>query len=181
MHNLSVYNYKEAYTTNCPCYFDEGWGVSYLFNKNNIKCYEEIDFADINYKYFHFEPVDMKVIGNFRLFYWDKGKLYGYNLENESVAEKEFAYLHLQKRQMESEIKTTDKSFAVIPNKFILLHEKITNEFISKHCKTKLIYTDFIKTRFKVRWGWIKTGGIKQKYIKLLKKHRAKYSDSDKI
>lgn len=172
MNHPEVYNFREAYATDRPCYFDEDWGVAYMYQRNKIPCYDKIDFADIHYKHFHFETVDMNVTDNFNLFFWRDGKLFGYKLQNDLLTKKEIVYLHLQKRPMTNNVEKDAGSFAVIPNRFIPVHEEITKEFVAKNCRKKFINPDYIKIRLKIRWDWMITGGIKQKYIRFFKKRR---------
>jgi hypothetical protein len=170
MHHINVPTYEQSFTSKRICHFDEWGGISYLYKINKINFYETIDFADINFKYFHFQLAEHeREDGNLKMFYWEEGKLYGYYKYNNNIIKKEFSYIHLQKRPMKNEVKITGNSFAIVPNKFMPFHGEITNEFILKNCKKKLIYVDYLKTKFMVMLKGINNGGIKRKYIKCLK------------
>lgn len=97
--------FKEAFTKNTSCYFDEGGGISPIFVYNNIKQYTEIDMADIYF--FKYKP-ELTLFGtasksrNYKgqeFFYINNRIIRKYKKGNKFF-EDEFCYLHHQKRDI---------------------------------------------------------------------------------
>lgn len=93
-------SYKYAFTTNFVMAFDEvgtkyGYGISEVCKRTGVKQYLSIDFADtIPYSYnFRLANLNHNTITYFE---YKDGKVIGYD----GSREREFAYIHLQKRLM---------------------------------------------------------------------------------
>lgn len=112
-------NFNDVKTTNYNCYFDEGEYINELFRSERLNIYLKSDCADILYKDFRFRLASNKE--EFRdlsqVYIWKKGKLIGYFLKGEKIEEKEFSYIHLQKRRMLLG-KLDKESFKIVPNMF---------------------------------------------------------------
>ena len=136
-------NYKQAFTEKLVLSnFDEyPHGISRIAKKENIRVYEKCVFADLDTFFFTFRKLatyfndaidDPEEIIQF--FKWDNGKLYDVILQDNKRIVKELAYVHFQKRDMDSsDISLISNSFCIIPNKFIA-EEDLSNEFIYKVC-----------------------------------------------
>lgn len=175
-HLFNIYSFKEAFTTNYSCHFDEWGGVSEIFRQRKINYYDNIDFADIREAIFHFELADPLPIDNkLKAFYWNDGKLTGYICDNEHhVIKKEYAYIHLQKRSMEVTFQGMPNTFAIVPNKFLDFEsEGVDANFIVNNCSKKIIYLDYTKRRMKSIVENIRSGAIQQRYLRYRKKRIA--------
>lgn len=137
--------YKNVFTSSKSFFFDEQGtkkdGIVNFFERNNYKIYIENDMiADINIKY---NNLFISTANNFEngknifeyKIYNGKSKLIAYYNKNSEIKQKEYMYIHLQKRKME--VKTTNKeNFIIIPNKFIyVVCEKIDKRCFNKFCK----------------------------------------------
>lgn len=136
-------NYKQAFTEKIVLSnFDEyPHGISRIAKKENIKVYEKCIFADLDTFFFTFrklaayftetkdDPEDI-----IQFFRWNSGKLYNVILTSGQREIKELAYVHFQKRNMDSsEISLISDCFSIIPNKFIA-KEDLSDEFVYKIC-----------------------------------------------
>ena len=161
------YNYKEAFSTNYCCHLDEWGGISRMFECLGIPQYDKIDFADLNYKKFDFEPLfNSKLEDKRGIFVWDKGKLYFHYGVNEK---EEVIYTHFQKRKMENNISHVNcNRFIIVPNQFIDYCE-IVEKFFEKNTTNK-IYIFYYNKRIKNIIKNIKNGAINQKVYRIFKK-----------
>lgn len=171
-HVFNTYTYKEAFTTNYACHFDEWGGISKIWQLKGLRFYDEIDFADTRINIFHFELAEpMKKDHKLKAFYWNKGKLFGYVYDGSRISKKEYAYLHLQKRTMTAAFRDVPEAFAIVPNQFIRYSkEDITKDFVLEHCRKKIIYTDYLKKRAQNIIGNIKDGALLQRYCRWKKR-----------
>lgn len=105
-------NMKEAYTTCYCCHFDEvqGMGVKYHQAGMNVINLSHV-IADIDQKFKYFAVLNKTGKWGFT---WKRGTLTGYNDKNE---EKEFLYVHFQKRKLEIDVKQIPgEVFCMVPN-----------------------------------------------------------------
>lgn len=177
---LNLLNTKECQMylklTTCSFQMDEIM-VPALLKKNKIEIYQDSNniIADIcctkkpfkicnEYLYYDKGNIIMKgnVIDNEGLvFSYINGKLIGYFLEEDTIYQKEYMYIHLQKRNMEF-LNNINTDFLIIPNKFIP-YRKVNKQLLKISAKSPFIY----KKRWKISWNY-KIDPIKRK-IKILK------------
>lgn len=101
VHNYKdCFSYKYVYQTNFPTAYDEigtkyGFGLSVICERMGIKNYISLDFADILPDNYEFE---LAYTAGERIdyFIYNSGKVYGIYKNKQ----KEFAYVHLQKRKL---------------------------------------------------------------------------------
>lgn len=118
------YLYKSVFSTDSSFYFDEFYGIFKLYGKDdNYQMYSNLDvIADISHKYNEFMVVEQFSKKNFA-FRWNTDssncELIGlYKDKNNKIVEKEFMYVHLQKRNMKI-CNTINDNYFIIPNKFV--------------------------------------------------------------
>ena len=93
--------------------------------------YDRIVFADVDPAFKNFRCVVYRKLEDIAALRWTKGRLYGLAVNGDPECEKEYMYLHLQKRAMifQAELENKD-SFMIIPNEFVndhpLTQEEIT-------------------------------------------------------
>lgn len=120
-HHLDAYRYDEAFKTPYSCNFDEMLGINQIAKAKNIRYYQQIDFADIDYTKYNFFLIgkQKKVVPG--VFVWKEGKLFYHWLENGKDNVMELAYAHFQKRPMKV-IKKTEQGdqFIMIPNSIVV-------------------------------------------------------------
>lgn len=128
------YNLDDMIGTNYNCYFDEGKYIQELFEKEKIKTYQTVDFADILYKNKRFRLAQSCDEQNLNQIYkWSNGRLVGIFYEKYGKREKEYLYIHLQKRKMEL-FDTIKEEFYIVPDIFLTtLEEKNLKNYFRKN------------------------------------------------
>lgn len=100
------FNYKEAFSTNDACYFDEFRGMELKCIRNKIKVFTDSSiFLDLVPEKAQFYDRQ----GNQIIVLWNQGKLYACTKRDK----KEILYAHFQKRKMLQE--PTGNAFAILP------------------------------------------------------------------
>lgn len=133
--------YKQVFTTKEMCCFDE-WSknnINEIFINENIPMYLESNVADIgayncSFLLSIFKADSMKwCIDEVKnsIFKWDRGKIIRVWVENNKLIEKEYSYIHIQKRKMKNKIRSIDcEEFYIVPNKFICLNNAKLKKYI---------------------------------------------------
>ncbi len=171
--NPNFYNYKEALTTDYACHFDEWGGISRIFLEENVKQYDNIDFADLDVKDYNFKMLfEEKLKNKYGIFEWNKGKLEFITKNN---VKKEVIYAHFQKRKMQVEVSNFEaEKFTVVPNKFLnytKVDEKLLNKYTNSSINVYIINNfKYYKKRIKGIIEKAKNGAIKQRLYRFKKK-----------
>lgn len=169
-HKYPTATYRQAFSTPYNYHFIEGGAMRGIAKYSGCKCYEEIEFADISFRYFNFTLARGKDMDNPQIYRWKNGKAARLYLKDDNIVEEEVSYIHLQKRKMENKADSIDDGFLIVPNSFINTCE-ITKEFIVEHSQNteewkkwhRKFWRDYyIKT--------IKQGGFKIKLDKIIRK-----------
>jgi len=118
--------------------FDEWNGVWRIVNYYRIPYYLEWKaIADTNPDRFRLK-IHAKYDARYQVFVWDRGRLYQKAVVDDRLIEREFAYIHLQKRPMkiESEHPEAILSWMITPRKFLPFERtEITAEVIRRSSK----------------------------------------------
>lgn len=118
---------------------------------------QESDIADLSPLHFEFRMAMQLPSGKIleennknRVFEWQKGKLYGYYVQEDEVIKEEFAYLHFQKRNMKLNVdtETLKDHFFVRPNEFVD-NLSIKADEIKKVTRHKSFYIQFFLLKYK--------------------------------
>ncbi len=122
--------YREVFTTDKGQAFDE-WlpgNINEIYQENNGNAWYDNDGADINpYRTslvtVHYDVQNKCYIHsgiNNSIFLWKQGKLYQVYRQSGKIHQKEYPYVHLQKRAMK-DMRTDKKNgvFYIIPNRFV--------------------------------------------------------------
>lgn len=166
------YRYKEVYTTNNNCSFDEEFNASInnIFEeyKKHIR-YTEYE-ANIYTKSSNFKLVKMN--DNHKnysveklkkaFFTWDNGRLVRWVKENGQIKSKEYMYLHLQSRPMKIRVSNEKKIVKIIPNSFddlevnnitLTSFEKVRRKYFNMHyfkLRGKNLYKKLVAKCYKI-------------------------------
>ena len=117
IHN-SYLNSKLVFQTKYSAHFDESDLLDRYIKNSNLKEYKKVDCADVDYMYLDFRIVDSeRKRVEYNYFKYIDGHIYG---ENQN-GQKEFAYLHLQKRFMQ--ILDIQDAILIYPNMFVGIQE----------------------------------------------------------
>lgn len=92
-------NYKDVFSTNKSCFFDEYDGMITKYIINKFPFYDKRIFADISAIYSRFRLAKKDINYNNQVFFWNDGKVKRAYVENDIVKYDEFIYIHFQKRK----------------------------------------------------------------------------------
>lgn len=134
-----IERYKEVYTTDLSCTFDEEYlpnNVNTIFKEHKYQILEEDYSANISFRHTDFRLVryDKTMNGYVNeekgnsLFIYDNGKIKRYIKTDESIEKKEYMYIHFQKREMKNFLSNTGSEyFKIVPNRFVSLEVESVN------------------------------------------------------
>lgn len=170
----SVYENHELYKivfsdqTGIPFAFDELW-LNLQFESLGYLVYKKLPFADLkirnkNFELLHFAQQD-SYKNEHQIFIWANGNLYRLFVKDNEIFREEFCYIHFLKRPMEVMFNVNlQSSFAIIPNKFVVLDRKITAQQIMMQTK-KGIYMSYILERLTIKYFRNKRNYYSQKQL----------------
>ena len=123
-------SYKNVFSTNQSCFFDECSMVEIAKNQNK-RVFEKCIYADMNlfYKHFcHAAHRDRPKNHRMQVFAWEDGHIFQYHVKNGVVCKKEWIYLHFQKRNMPilERALLHEHRFALTSNGFASLPESVS-------------------------------------------------------
>lgn len=106
----ALFDYRKVFSTD-ECYaFDEVTGIKQIVLKNNIShYYNQEAMADILTAHKQIKLVRQKNYP-YQVFYWEEGKLFQTYIKNEKVEQREFMYLHFQKKNPTPILKNRDSN-----------------------------------------------------------------------
>lgn len=152
-------DYRKIYTDKNIYAFDE-LGIVNILYRNKVNIYIDFPFADIYTWDRALKTIKSKIdfsTGKMyfelnkkqkNIFYFNHGKLYSVYLSEENlydIKQKEYMYIHLQKRFMDNYVNNIDE-FLIVPNKFID-YQKFNKSFIIKNTKDNIFYKRYVKIR----------------------------------
>lgn len=152
--------YKDIFKTNYICHFDEGPFLDQLIKEASCKYYRVVTFADVLYAKYQFNICNYESEEDAYIFKFNKGTLNGYFLKDGVINEREFCYVHLQKRKMN--MKTENKNcYYIVPNAFVDGPKSVDKTFIKTYTMHSDVYEkEFKKVDFKIRVDNVKNGAI---------------------
>lgn len=178
------YTFRELLEKGELCNADEQYhqySINTLFDELNESIYEDANpyIADIFQTHKRFivsEHRDRKTIRykEKMVFTWDNGCIYGHILRNEKIREKEYIYIHLQKRRMVDAIQADElpDKWLIIPN-VIEPYQTVTRELIEKNSKESIFYRQWYQSHIdglKLRIYRLRTGDMASCEVGVYKK-----------
>lgn len=145
--------YKNYFSQRENMSFDEKRedGFNGLFFSNAYPVYEEDSMiADISIKHREFRiNSDESWKPNVFCFQVIDGtsQLTKFYIEDDNVKEREYLYIHLQKRRMVRAYKG-DNGFMIIPNRFTSIPSAISTSYIRKNSRRTIVYIPYLQYRF---------------------------------
>lgn len=121
-------SYKDVFTHRYIAHYDEGSLIETLIRQQGGRLWNEDDFADISF--FHKQFVLVKhdrLCETVAAFRWKEGKLTGLGINGNLDEEKEYSYVHLQKRKMKYQHDSLKDDFLITPDEFIPYTEEWKN------------------------------------------------------
>lgn len=149
--------YKDVFTTNGNCSFDEEFNnsINNIFEYQNLKIRKDQYEANIYTKSSNFRITKMEfdlkkyiIEKNKKSFFvWDRGALFRY-IKNEEITVEEYMYMHLQSRKMTVRLKnlSVDK-YKIIPNSFDYLEKNVIESNNFKEIRKKYFNLHYFKLR----------------------------------
>lgn len=164
--------YKEAWTTNYCCHFDEMSIWDYIVEENGYKCYKEVDFADLNIKSYRFQlAMGSNKVNAKQIF--EKRGISLYRLYNDKETKRqELLYVHLQKRKMKVEINYKSDDYYIIPNRFIEHKDYPLGKLIDENSK-EIFWKEYYVRRIKEIIKNIANGALRMRCIRFKRKIKA--------
>ena len=169
-----ILRYKEVFTTNNICIFDEWEYVSIndIFKKYNKKIYFDIKCADIYPYSSYFQIVEnipfarkVLVSKTNSLSIYKSGKIYMINFDFFNQEINEYSYIHLQKRNMK--IKTNNDDYIIYPDSFINIDNNIIYIYLTRCILKKIINKKKVVSRYKtIRYKIIVVTHPMRKFIR---------------
>lgn len=124
----------------------KNWGMYFLYLNYGFPMFDAPVSADVFHKKKAFH-VNTGEASKGQIFSWKDGKLYvTYIKMDGTIGEKEYMYVHLQKRPMDS-INDEDirDDFLIVPNQFLTNPSRMTADLITKYSKEPILYDEFVK------------------------------------
>ena len=148
-HNYDdCFSYRYVYSTDFVCAYDEwgtkyGYGLSEILKRENYDNYDSVDYADVFPQYFDF-VLDDSQRSKIDYFEYKDGCIWGWN----NGEKREYAYVHLQKRNMVQDSGLNTEHFYIYPNAFCseskinpnytVLRKEFKEKYIKAKTKTKI-------------------------------------------
>lgn len=149
--------YKEAFSNDQNYNFDEDFmgkpNINSIFRKYGYSVLEKSFAADIYTKSNHFiiDIGDGKTEERKEAFFvWNNGRIVRFVKDASNVFEKEYLYIHLQKRNMDVRIDSNNKVYKIIPNRFEILEvdfESVKEEF--ENIKRERLNNQYFRIRYR--------------------------------
>lgn len=98
------HSYREVYSSEKNCVFDEMPGMTQIFLKNNLPLFTKRIYADIasiydRYRIIENYCLDAKPVNYpYQIFYWENGKCFRAYFVNKALYKEELQYVHFKKR-----------------------------------------------------------------------------------
>jgi len=157
MKTKSKITYKDIFSSNVHFAFDEvgSYGINKIFRENGFTIYPlELYCADVNclhnnmliYKKDPSGEKRKKLIVNrdHLIFSFDKGNVVGWNIEKGQMVQKEYAYVHFQKRRMSLNC-DAGNTFIICPHSFEQF--QIIDNDVVKRYQVSRIYLEPLKIK----------------------------------
>lgn len=153
--------YKKVFQNEKSCFFDETWGgnrtINNIFEDQNIPVFSINYSADIYPNKAEFICIKSDTSENKirrekwkqSFFIYENGKILRYYMKNGKLTEKEYMYLHLQKRKMKLENISDINRYKIIPNIFTDLEYSVIDENSFKKIKYRNLDKEYIRLKLK--------------------------------
>lgn len=117
----ALFSYKSVVSHDAIFAFDETTGIQRIARKNNLNAVFRIPYIDADSRYRQLRSRLSSVNPDIQGYYWENGELYRVKVENDEMYYQTIAYIHLQKRTIDSIIKNVNEvnCFWITPNGFI--------------------------------------------------------------
>lgn len=154
-------DYKQILNQPMNYAFDESFksiSINMIYDQNKFPFYKKEIYFDICPLYYDFRKCYYKnqtpyvEMNKNVIFEWKDGTLIAKSMNNKKMEEKEYAYVHFQKRKVKNQIEKIQecRDFVFIPNKIFSMDNTMVDKNIQKYLKRKKIfYSVYFKQRFK--------------------------------
>lgn len=151
--NTSNVTYRDILSSNIHFASDEigDYSINNILKKNGYKIYNFEDYvADISTKRINMRiaPIKNDKIYGKRVFAFENGKIICYELLKDKIKQKEYAYIHFQKRKMTYNITNNDFEKFIITYKSFENYNNIDKQLIKKYQPFFNIDNKIIKMKY---------------------------------
>lgn len=168
--------YREVYTTNRICVFDEIPGTVQIYLKHRLPMFADKKFADISSIYRRFRlakpTINGEKIRNYRhqVFIWEDGRVYRLYRKHGHTFKEEYTYIHFQKRpnfELNFDWQSCS-SFAITDAGFFPMDGLSQEEIIAKYSRFRsMLVEEFELSRYyALKYG----AAVKRRLKRLLQK-----------
>ncbi len=163
-------NNKIAWRTNHCVHFDELPCWNEIIKEKGYKCYDMVDFCDIEISKFRFVLAMGDNYSNAKqIFEYRNGKLLRYYLnKNKQIVTESVLYVHLQKRDMQC-LTDNIKNYLIIPNSFVDV-ESVDYKCLNRYSEEKSVWGAYVIKRIKEIEKNIRNGALKIRIIVLCRR-----------
>lgn len=150
--------YKLVFSTRKSLIFDEQYikSVNNIYEDSGFKMYASDAMADIdpyhtNLRLSIFDYTKRKYLLETikkQVFVWADGEIKRYYKKNDKIIEQYFAYIHLQKREMETIVWDGSSWVLITPKKFVQIKRGISNKLLN-HYHYSWINSQFFKVKYR--------------------------------
>lgn len=143
-------DYREVFTTNRICVFDEVPGTVQIYLKHGLPMFSEKKFADVSSIYRRFRLAKLTItkekIQNYhrQVFIWKDGCVYRLYCQRHRIFEEEYAYIHFKKRPnftLNFNWQSCS-SFAIIDAGFFPVDGLSPNEIIARYARCRSVIAE---------------------------------------
>ncbi len=161
-------DFRKVFSNSYPFHFDEGGGISEFYSKHGLKQYFKVDMADILPFRYRFSNTSEDIGRCPQIYRYQDGRVLCLYEENGKFGEREYIYMHLQKRPMKRS-NCSISSYYVIPNEFVDIADGSVQSRIHEQAAQKICW-HWYRARGKELWTNIRKGAIKFQLEMLLAK-----------
>lgn len=170
-------NYKDVYSNDRSCAFDELPGMTAIYLKNNFPFFSEQIFVDVASIYRRYRMIEQKLLARkpqnykFQIFFWESGKIYRAYWKRGKFHKEEYMYIHFKKRpdfNVSFPVDNTD-AFYITNQGFVPKTGNVTLDDVKKYNPYPGFFCEeYERIRYTVYQYW-------QRLIGRIKRSRLKY------
>lgn len=124
---IDYIDYKKIFSSSSNFAFDElpAYGINSIFYKSGIDIFNSEIYADISSLYnnlyrdrYSVNSNSFRILKEKQIFTYENGKIFSYLSKGNSIEKKEYAYIHLQKRDMTLKVNPFSDHYLILPHSF---------------------------------------------------------------
>ena len=158
MNVIDSVNYKTILSSPIHFAFDEigNYSINAILKNNGILIYEYEKYVaritclrsnlDVGVQYNQYENKTTSYDRNKKIFTFEKGKVFDYSIVNGKLKQREWAYIHIQKRRMDVKVTENSDSFLICANTYEPYQEPNVGLILSKQVSS--FYPRYLEVKY---------------------------------